>query len=605
MKSIFRKTISINRAVFFSVFIFISNSLFARPSGQITGRILDASSGLSLRSVTVFISGTMRATQSDEQGNYVFENVQAGAYTLVFFMEKYELTILNIRLTEPETDMVNVRLQPAPVQALEHSDMMRNRSEWERNCGTFERLLFGPTQNTRKCRILNPDVLNFQIDERNQEFRVRAAKPLRIENQALGYLIEMYLEEFATRNDVIVRFQYQSKFDSIPPQSKNQMEEWMKNRRRAYRGSLAHFIASLASDRLKEEGYLISTEYRVSRYEVNEYFNQIPVESILSPGEFLHEKRLSFPQYLRVVYTREDEDVEYVRDELVTRATGQRSWLRMNTTSVIINTQGSIENPYALSAYGYMAWERFAEAVPLEFIQEMQSEHGEPTEASETDMIPKEDVVFPSLSEQSFRGTGISLCVGSFFPNFIKLKQQFGAIPMIQAILYGEYTRFLGLVTLSYGFKKSKSNTVFVKHYSLPRIQHFSNPSLHLCILSFDLLFRFNREGRFRFMAGPGLLASQVFFRGGRMKNLAGGQIYGDEILDDEIASGIGAEFVVGFHCLFQKVDIQCYMKYLSKVFYGHTYFNYDVVFDNEVPRYRYFYDTGGFQFNIGIGLHR
>ena len=204
-----------------------------------------------------------------------------------------------------------------------------------------------------------------------------------------------------------------------------------------------------------------------------------------------------------------------------------------------------------------------------------------------------------------FHFEGFSIGVGQFQPLNQKIKTNFGSLPLIQLNLYGEYSRFYGIMTLSYGEKQSLRNTIFVRDYKLPRIKHYSNLSLKTYNLTVDFLYQINRRGRLRLLAGPGITAGKLVIMGNEMKRLAGGQLYGDEILDDEIAGGIGWEGVLGVHFLFNKLMAHFYIKYQSKVFLAHEYFDYDPIWETEAPRYRYLFDNRALQFTIGIGLLR
>ena len=46
------------------------------------------------------------------------------------------------------------------------------------------------------CKLINKDVLRFYWDQENMMLRVTADAPLKIENNATGYLITYWLEDF-------------------------------------------------------------------------------------------------------------------------------------------------------------------------------------------------------------------------------------------------------------------------------------------------------------------------------------------------------------------------------------------------------------------------
>gem|GEM_PF-397856 len=582
----------------------------SRSSVKIAGTITDRSNGRPLPLADVFLSGTTQACKTDEKGFFSIENILPGSYHLVVSLTGYEVYSTGVRITKPIEGDIRIPLREARVRPLDISDSKLRPWEWQKNLDQFEKLFFGPTRNASKCEILNPEVLTFQFKPDNEELTASANKPLQIENQALGYRIDLYLQNFLSRGNRIVRYKYQTKFESIPPLDPDQEKEWEKNRLTAYRGSLNHFIVSLTSGHLEEEGYLISHEFRMIIGERDDTFNQITGESLLSPGEFPHEKKLTFSEFLKVIYLNEDAENEYYRDTYASTyasrsSIGQKSWLKMSTFSVTINTLGSINIPNALATYGYMQWEKFAEALPLDYSSTLQSKQEILPPISERIPPSRIDLKYATPVQRNFHFAGFAFCYGKFHAHHKKINSTFGSIPMFHMNLNIEYGRFSGLMTLSYGQKQSIRNTIYIENYNLLRAKHFSDISLKSYNLSIDFLYQINRKGRLRFLAGPGITAAQMIIRGNEMRNLAGGRIYGTEILDDEIAGGVGLEGVLGFHLLFSQFNAQFFIKYQSKVFLAHEYFDYDFTKEAEVPRYHYISDTSGFQFYFGLGFHR
>ena len=81
---------SLNGAlVILLVLMFSATGLMAQ-SGRITGRVVDAKSGVYLPGANVMVQGTQLGAASDRQGRYTIENVPAGAHTLVVSYLGYE-----------------------------------------------------------------------------------------------------------------------------------------------------------------------------------------------------------------------------------------------------------------------------------------------------------------------------------------------------------------------------------------------------------------------------------------------------------------------------------------------------------------------------------
>ena len=90
------------------------------------------------------------------------------------------------------------------------------------------------------------------------------------------------------------------------------------------------------------------------------------MENIILPGKTEYEKILIFDNYLRIIYKGEEEPIEYAYYER-SRKSHQISWIEMNQDSLPFNINGHLHQPYAIYSYGYWAWERAAEMLPLDY----------------------------------------------------------------------------------------------------------------------------------------------------------------------------------------------------------------------------------------------
>ena len=108
------------------------------------------------------------------------------------------------------------------------------------------------------------------------------------------------------------------------------------------------------------------------------HFNKEKIDALIFPGDRPFEKKLSFSDYLEVVYTRESEMRGYRQYVLQNRVIHvdnkqvpqQTSWIKLSLSSATFTTAGHVPNPYAVTKYGYWAWERFAEELPLDYTPE-------------------------------------------------------------------------------------------------------------------------------------------------------------------------------------------------------------------------------------------
>lgn len=107
----------------------------------------------------------------------------------------------------------------------------------------FTRCLLGTSANAEKTKIKNPYCLEFYKNDAG-ELIAEASEPLQITNNALGYRIEYVLQHFAAKG-ADTKYAGSSKFYEIESTDQDQILTWRKQRRRAYNGSLRHFLAEM------------------------------------------------------------------------------------------------------------------------------------------------------------------------------------------------------------------------------------------------------------------------------------------------------------------------------------------------------------------------
>lgn len=359
--------------------ILAANQLPAQdvPQFSVSGTITDSQTREPLPNVNVYLAGTMIGTTSNLQGEFMIRNVPAGTYDLVVSMVGYERQIINLRLFRPPATSLDIRLKEKAFETPPVEIVAKDPADWRRGLGKFTAHLFGRTRNGEECRIVNPEVLDFEEGKETGKFRASARDPLVIENRALGYRLELILQVFSFD---AMAFKYGGvvRFEEVQPIDQDQAERWRNNRLRSYKGSLPHFLLSLVKNRLQEEGYqVLSTKelpFRRSRIPFRE---AIRVDEIVKPGEFPFERLLRFRDYLEVRYKEEPPEAGF-RDfwtetaswKLYENDLQQISWLSMDGPFLRITTEGRLFDPYALKTYGYWSFERIGEWLPMEYRQD-------------------------------------------------------------------------------------------------------------------------------------------------------------------------------------------------------------------------------------------
>ena len=335
------------------------------PRVRLIGTVIDASTGESLHFTNVFLSNTMKGAATDETGYFSIVNVPLGTYELIASMIGYETEVIIIKLTEVREYVFQIKLNPKAIEAPSLEVTSRIPRKWKKNLKRFENLLFGETENSKQCKILNPELLNFDEDDEIDSFIATTGGPLKIENRALGYLLTFYLKKLSLKDGSVLSTSGHVLFEPLNPANEKDQKRWKKNRLKSYHGSMRHFLIALVSNRLTMEGFYVKND--IHRYRRDRYIHMSNVTShdLVSEGQRKFEKEILFEDYLRVVYTKEETPMQ--RRGRVSYK--QTSWLKIiHGSPVIINELGLLSNPEDIMQYGYWAEQRLADELPCDYV---------------------------------------------------------------------------------------------------------------------------------------------------------------------------------------------------------------------------------------------
>jgi hypothetical protein len=346
-------------------------SLRAQSTGgvTITGTVVDDSTGAPLPRSHVFVSGSMTGTTVGEDGRFHLGGLPTGSKRLYVTRLGYEPVQKTLLFRSDTTVHFTVRLTPTVIEADEVTVAAERDDEWYERLSRFKRLFIGESDRAQRCYLLNPKVLQFDTAWWAR-FEAAADRPLRLENRALGYRLTYHLEEFEQRSDM-VRWDGEQMFEELTPRDSTEAARWARNRRRAFRGSVRHFLLALLNGRVEEEQF---RTYRIPRAQARRRMGRadripIPPDQILdssadSPSE------IHFDGKLVVIYDGEPESDAFLDWGNLQRAPRdhQVSHIRLNERAIHVDQHGEIVEPFGATFYGYFAFtQRVAELLPREY----------------------------------------------------------------------------------------------------------------------------------------------------------------------------------------------------------------------------------------------
>ena len=391
-------------------------NLSAQSQIRVDGQVRDARTQQPLAFATVFLANTTYGTTTDSTGHFALAGMPAGHYELMVSYVGYDLYKSLFDLRQSVT--LTPGLQPA---AQLDEVMVRPAQNRPADYRQFLREFLGASALSQQCRIENPAEVVVVVDQRRQELVAVAPRHLSVINQALGYRITYHHFDF--RVDYTSRritFVAAPMFEELKSTNTQQQQRWEANRRKAYAGSLPHFLRSVREDRLTQEGFRVqamvsapnSTPIQLRIKQAGDSLAAIltPAPGIvalvyqpaLSAAQISQTRteagqvRLQSPFDLRVTYQGEQPDNQYVahvlearRNELLNVAKNQWqankaeitlgrnqlyepvlevSELHLLGPAALIQPNGYLTNPLSVKVDGYWAFEKVGEALPFDYV---------------------------------------------------------------------------------------------------------------------------------------------------------------------------------------------------------------------------------------------
>ncbi|GAA3991958.1 TonB-dependent receptor [Mucilaginibacter dorajii] len=147
--------------ILFAILLGSSLALQAQTMGNLSGKVTMVD-GSPLASASVSIIGTTKATLTDENGNYSFNNLDAGSYTIKVQVLGSPEKDLPVQVVAGQTAIVNYQLPKENVTALQEVTVSGNKNKFSKKESVYIARL--PLKN-----IENPQVYNSVSKELIQE----------------------------------------------------------------------------------------------------------------------------------------------------------------------------------------------------------------------------------------------------------------------------------------------------------------------------------------------------------------------------------------------------------------------------------------------------
>lgn len=345
---------------------FAQNLKVIIKSSEVTvrGRVIDASDQSPMTGVNVYIDKTTIGATTDKDGYYSFTTSLSGAHSLVFSFIGYEKQAyaLQLGMNGEKIVLVNARLEIKIYEPGEITVTGDNR-EWRRNYAQFRRLFIGNSDFADSTYIENFTVVEF-YDAGWRKLNAFSKEPLIVLNKALGYRIIVDLEgfEWNLRNKTGSFFTY-LRFEELEPRNSTERETWDKNREKAYKGSLRHFLYSYYHNRVDSEGF----KYKSKRFlkPASEYQLTIYKEEL----GIAENSDYAFYRLARPILITYDGNLFQGRRSFFNSRIDEKNWLEpvRGKKFIGIDEYGNLYDPLSIQISGTWSFNRIGDQLPFDY----------------------------------------------------------------------------------------------------------------------------------------------------------------------------------------------------------------------------------------------
>jgi hypothetical protein len=337
----------------------------------IYGKIIDAATKAPMQAASVFAQNTTMGTATDAEGNFRLQ-MPNGGYDLVVTFTGYQTE--SKRITTADADNKNIVIELRQKEKAMEDVVIKSTSEvkdgWQKYGDFFLENFIGKTANSSGCTIKNKDAVKFYFSKKRNRLKVLSEEPIEIINEALGYTIKYTLDSFTYEyNTQVSLYTGYPLFEEMTPVNDEQRTKWNTNRMLAYKGSLLHFMRSLYSKQLKEEGFEI-------QFLVNDHGKDtaITLKNFYSAMRYAKEDTSQTVEILpsqpevAVIYNKAGPEAGYITANPNESAKYQLSVFSFTPNeSIIVEQNGYYFEQSSVIINQYLGWKKMADMLPYDF----------------------------------------------------------------------------------------------------------------------------------------------------------------------------------------------------------------------------------------------
>jgi hypothetical protein len=222
----------------------------------VKGTVLDKDNKKPVTHASIYISGTMVGTNSDDNGLFKLDVSKYLSMPLSISALGYDqVTLAGFSSEEPVVVYMTPKVFELKDVVISGKSLIKARKA---NLKIFRSCFLGTTPNGLLSNILNEEDIHFKYDE-SDTVRAYSSKPIIIENKGLGYIVSFFLDEFEyDRRNNCWFFLGNILFNEDLNIDESLKKRYEKRRRNAFLGSKMQFLRALWNNELDSTGFQVS-----------------------------------------------------------------------------------------------------------------------------------------------------------------------------------------------------------------------------------------------------------------------------------------------------------------------------------------------------------
>ncbi|MEO6148842.1 MAG: carboxypeptidase-like regulatory domain-containing protein [Mucilaginibacter sp.] len=174
------------------ILLFITITAFAQ-NGTITGKVVSKAGNIPLAKASVFLSNATFGTITENDGSFTLRNVKPGQYQLVVTNVGFEDHVQTVMVN---ADVLRLDIELMPKITELRAVVITTNADWKKNYAQFKKEFIGESENSKKCKVINPRVLTLAYYGSKRLLEAYADEFLVVENRALGYRVKYLVNDF-------------------------------------------------------------------------------------------------------------------------------------------------------------------------------------------------------------------------------------------------------------------------------------------------------------------------------------------------------------------------------------------------------------------------